>query len=262
VKEALFEDSETIRFEAHLRARRAAAIIDSADTADLPAARNEDECGGDSGSGGGICCSTTSGAGDGIANATIGGRTVSKATAAAAVAKATSPSSSVWAAALAAAPACRQGGVMDRVGQALSDHRTAALRRDAVAKAFEGKIIVIEAGPEIVRSNDTYYRYRPHSAFAHLTGWGAETVPESVLVIDARGKKQKSVLYFRETAGKNTDEFFANSQIGEFWVGSRPNLKQVAALLGIQTKSLKKLETDLAEHKKKIREGKIPEATN
>ena len=71
------------------------------------------------------------------------------------------------------------------------------------------------------------------------------------MVIDARGKKQKSVLYFRETAGKNTDEFFANSQIGEFWVGSRPNLKQVSALLGIQTKSLKKLEADLAEHKKK-----------
>ena len=127
----------------------------------------------------------------------------------------------------------------------------AAARRDAVAKAFEGKIIVIEAGPETARSNDTYYRYRPHSAFAHLTGWGAETVPDSVLVIDARGKKQKSVLYFRETAGKNTDEFFANSQIGEFWVGSRPNLKQVSALLGIQTKSLKKLEADLAEHKKK-----------
>jgi len=127
----------------------------------------------------------------------------------------------------------------------------AALRRDAVAQAFQGKIIVIDAGPEVARSNDTYYRYRPHSAFAHLTGWGAETVPDSVLVIDARGKKQKSVLYFRETAGKNTDEFFANSQIGEFWVGSRPNLKQVAALLGIQTKSLKKLEADLAEHKKK-----------
>jgi Xaa-Pro aminopeptidase len=127
----------------------------------------------------------------------------------------------------------------------------AAIRRDAVAQAFQGKIIVIDAGPELARSNDTYYRYRPHSAFAHLTGWGAETVPDSVLVIDARGKKQKSVLYFRETAGKNTDEFFANSQIGEFWVGSRPNLKQVAALLGIQTKSLKKLETDLSEHKKK-----------
>jgi Xaa-Pro aminopeptidase len=43
----------------------------------------------------------------------------------------------------------------------------------------------------------------------------------------------------RETAGHDTDEFFANSAIGEFWVGSRPSLKQVSSLLGLQTKSLK-----------------------
>jgi len=127
----------------------------------------------------------------------------------------------------------------------------AAARRDAVASAFQGKIVVIAAGPELARSNDDFYRYRPNSAFAHLTGWGSDTVPDSVLVIDARGKKQKSVLYFRETAGKKNAEFFSNSQIGEFWVGFRPNLKQVSALLGIQTKSLSKLDADLAEHKKK-----------
>lgn len=121
----------------------------------------------------------------------------------------------------------------------------AAKRRLAVAKEFAGKVIVIEAGGEKVRSNDDFYRFRPHSAFAHLTGWGSRTVPESVLVIDARGKTAKSTLYFRETAGKNTDEFFANSDIGEFWVGSRPGLKQVQALLGIPTKSLKNLESDL-----------------
>jgi len=121
----------------------------------------------------------------------------------------------------------------------------AKARRAAVAKAFPGKVLVIPAGGEIARSNDTYYRFRPHSAFAHLTGWGSATVPDSVLVIDARGKTAKSVLYFRETAGKNTDEFFANNQIGEFWVGSRPGLKHVAALLGLPTKSLSKFELDL-----------------
>lgn len=121
----------------------------------------------------------------------------------------------------------------------------AAKRRAAVAKAFTGKVVVIGAGQEKVRSNDTNYRFRPHSAFAHLTGWGSRTVPDSVLLIDARGKTPKSTLYFRETAGKNTDEFFANSAIGEFWVGSRPGLKQVQALLGINTKSLKKLDEDI-----------------
>ena len=88
-------------------------------------------------------------------------------------------------------------------------------RRDAVAKAFPGKVLVIPAGGEITRSNDTNFRFRAHSAFAHLTGWGSATVPDSVLVIDARRKTAKSVLYFRETAGKNTDEFFADVMIGE-----------------------------------------------
>ncbi|MEY4417593.1 MAG: hypothetical protein RIQ88_31 [Actinomycetota bacterium] len=127
----------------------------------------------------------------------------------------------------------------------------AAKRRSAVAKAFAGKIIIIEAGESITRSNDTEYRYRPHSAFAHLTGWGSATVPGSVLVIDASGKTAKSTLYFRETAGKNTDEFFANSAIGEFWVGARPGLKFVQALLGINTKSLKSYAADLAKFDKK-----------
>ena len=107
-----------------------------------------------------------------------------------------------------------------------------------MAKAFKGKVLVFEAGAAKTRSNDTEYIYRAHSAFAHLTGWGSATVPDSVLVIDARGKTAKSVVFFRETAGHNRDEFFANAAIGEFWVGKRPSLNQVAALLDIETQSL------------------------
>ncbi len=114
----------------------------------------------------------------------------------------------------------------------------AAARREAVAKKFKGQVLVIEAGAAKVRSNDTDYMYRAHTAFSHLTGWGSSTVPDSVLVIDARGKAAKSMIFFRETAGHDSDEFFANAAIGEFWVGKRPSLKQVSALLDIQTHSL------------------------
>jgi Xaa-Pro aminopeptidase len=117
----------------------------------------------------------------------------------------------------------------------------AAKRRAAVAKAFKGKVIVVAAGELKQRSNDTDYRFRAHSAFSHLTGWGTHTVPGSVLVIDAR-KTTKATLFFRETAGRETAEFFANSAIGEFWVGARPTLKQVRALLNLPTKSLKEYE--------------------
>ena len=118
----------------------------------------------------------------------------------------------------------------------------AAKRRVAVAEEFAGKILVIEAGGTKVRSNDTEYRYRPHTAFAHLTGWGAATVPDSVLVIDARAHAHHSQLFFRKTAGRTTEEFFTNSMIGEFWVGPRPGLESVEALLGIETHDLADLD--------------------
>ena len=118
----------------------------------------------------------------------------------------------------------------------------AARRRVAVAEEFAGKILVIEAGGTKVRSNDTEYRYRPHTAFAHLTGWGAATVPDSVLVIDARAHAHHSQLFFRKTAGRTTEEFFTNSMIGEFWVGPRPGLESVEALLGIETHDLADLD--------------------
>lgn len=114
----------------------------------------------------------------------------------------------------------------------------AAERREKVAKNFKGQVLVFEAGAAKVRSNDTDYMYRAHSAFSHLTGWGSATVPDSVLVIDARGKTAKSTLFLRETAGHNSDEFFANAAIGEFWVGKRPSLKQVSSLLDIPTQSI------------------------
>lgn len=119
-------------------------------------------------------------------------------------------------------------------------------RRLAVAEKMRGKVIVIEAGAPKTRSNDTEYRYRPHAAFAHLTGWGSRTVADSVLVIDARSEP-KEILFLRPTAGKDSDEFFANSSIGEFWVGKRPTLEKISQLLEIETRNLDELAEFLAD---------------
>lgn len=113
-------------------------------------------------------------------------------------------------------------------------------RRAALAEKFAGKVLFIEAGGMKQRSNDTDYRFRAHAAFAHLTGWGSATVPDSVLVIDTRHSTQ--TIFLRETAGRESEEFFANAAIGEFWVGARPTLAQVSALLDIDTKSLSELD--------------------
>ena len=59
----------------------------------------------------------------------------------------------------------------------------ARVRREALAARFANQTLVIAAGDAKQRSNDTDYRFRAHSAFSHLTGWGTNTVPGSVLVI-------------------------------------------------------------------------------
>ena len=58
-----------------------------------------------------------------------------------------------------------------------------AARRSALSARFPGERLVIPAGTFKVRSNDTDFRFRPHSAFAHLTGLGVEQEPDAVLVL-------------------------------------------------------------------------------
>jgi len=114
----------------------------------------------------------------------------------------------------------------------------AAARRSRISALYAGKRVVIPAGAAKVRSNDTDYPYRAHSAFAHLTGWGSDSVPGSVLVLEPTDDGHDATLYFREAAGRDTDEFYANPEIGEFWTGARPSLAHVAADLGLATANL------------------------
>jgi len=114
----------------------------------------------------------------------------------------------------------------------------AAARRAAISALHPGARIVIPAGAAKVRSNDTDYAYRPHSAFAHLTGWASDSVPGSVLVLEPAASGHTATLYFREAAGRDSDEFYANPEIGEFWTGPRPSLDHVAADLGLATANL------------------------
>lgn len=111
----------------------------------------------------------------------------------------------------------------------------AAERRRRISALHPGARLIIPAGAAKVRSNDTDYPFRAHSAFAHLTGWGADSVPGSVLVLEPTADGHTATLYFREAAGRDTDEFYANPEIGEFWTGPRPSLDHVAADLGLAT---------------------------
>ena len=114
----------------------------------------------------------------------------------------------------------------------------AKARRDRLSADHPGERIVIAAGDPKQRSNDTDYPYRAHTAFSYLTGWGSDTVPGSMLVFEPTATGHEVTLYFREGAGRDTDEFYANPAIGEFWTGPRPSLDQVGADLDLATAPL------------------------
>ncbi|WP_233549222.1 aminopeptidase P family protein, partial [Clavibacter lycopersici] len=129
----------------------------------------------------------------------------------------------------------------------------AAERRRRLSALHVGTRLVIPAGRLKQRSNDTDFPFRAHSAFAHLTGWGADSEPGAVLVLEpvaegssADGSAHEATLHFRERAGRDSDEFYANAEIGEFWIGPRPSLVQVAADLGIATAPLADVDAAIA----------------
>lgn len=130
----------------------------------------------------------------------------------------------------------------DAVPAAREQAPYAAARRARISEMYAGKRLIVPAGAAKVRSNDTDYPYRAHSAFAHLTGWGSDSEPNAVLVMEPTANGHDATLYFRERAGRDSDEFYANSDIGEFWIGPRPSLAQVAGDLDIDTKNLTELD--------------------
>src|SRR5690606_28904701 len=121
----------------------------------------------------------------------------------------------------------------------------AATRRAAISALHPGKRLIVPAGAAKVRSNDTDYPYRAHSAFAHLTGWGSDSEPGAVLVMEPTATGHDATLYLRERAGRDSDEFYANPEIGEFGIGPRPSLAQVAGDLGLATLGIAELEAAL-----------------
>jgi Xaa-Pro aminopeptidase len=122
----------------------------------------------------------------------------------------------------------------------------AAARREVLSAGYPGERLIIPAGGLTVRSNDTDYVFRPHTAFAYLTGLGADREPDAVLVLEPKvadagetGETgHEAVLYVRPLSDRDSDEFFADARMGEFWVGARPTLADYALELGLTARHL------------------------
>ncbi|MFE9828951.1 aminopeptidase P family protein [Streptomyces halstedii] len=108
-------------------------------------------------------------------------------------------------------------------------------RLERLSARFPGERLVIPAGTLKVRSNDTDHRFRPHSAYAWLTGLTGEEQPDHVLVLEPSGPEgHEAVLHVRPRSSRNTSDFYRDRRYGEFWVGRRPDLDETAALTGLR----------------------------
>ena len=112
-------------------------------------------------------------------------------------------------------------------------------RREALSAAFPGERLIIPAGSLKVRSNDVDYRFRAHSAFIHLSGLESDHEPEAILVFEPTESGHEQFLYFRPRAGADTEEFFADSRYGEYWVGPRADLDTMEKHTGITTRDIR-----------------------
>jgi Xaa-Pro aminopeptidase len=111
-------------------------------------------------------------------------------------------------------------------------------RRQRLSASFPGMTLVIPAGSTSVRSNDTDYPYRPHTAFTYLTGWGSQATPGSILCGTPEGSSHQWQVFVLPPAPRTSDEFYANAAVGEFWTGARPGLQEVGTWLGIEARDL------------------------
>ncbi|MCH4250123.1 MAG: aminopeptidase P N-terminal domain-containing protein [Microbacteriaceae bacterium] len=120
----------------------------------------------------------------------------------------------------------------------------AAAHRAALLRAFPSRALLIPAGWAPRRSNDTFYRFRPGTAFTQLTGWGSSAREGSVLLLSGG----QATLFCAERGCREDPSFFTDPAHGEFWVGPEAAHDELAAELELRVLPLPRLAAELPEH--------------
>lgn len=132
-----------------------------------------------------------------------------------------------------------ENGLPDAIEHAEAFHA----RRRALSAKFPGELLVIPTGHEKVRSNDTFYRFRPSSDFYYLTG---NVEPDCVLVMEPDGSGHRDILYVEPNPGRADATFFTDRGKGELWVGPRLGVPASEARYRVdECRSLRDLEPTL-----------------
>ena len=101
-------------------------------------------------------------------------------------------------------------------------------RRRELSRAYPGTYVVVPAGRERVRANDTFFRFRTGSDFAYFMGNGE---PGALLVLEPDGPGHRSLLFAREH-NRGTAAFFTDRVQGELWVGRHRGVEESALYYG------------------------------
>lgn len=102
-------------------------------------------------------------------------------------------------------------------------------RRAALSRAFAGTLLLLPAGCEHVRANDTYFRFRPSSEFAYFMGGGE---PGALLVFEPDGAGHRTRLFTPEH-NRGTAAAFTDRVHGELWVGTHRGVDESRAYYGV-----------------------------
>ncbi len=123
----------------------------------------------------------------------------------------------------------------------------AAERRKKLSEMYPGQALKIEAGSLKVRTNDTDYRFRPHSAFAWLLGLEAgDATPDAVLVMQPITGGHEATLFIRPRSTRDSEAFYRDSRYGEFWVGRRLTVEETQTRYSIKAAHIETLESELS----------------
>ena len=124
------------------------------------------------------------------------------------------------------------------------------LRREKLSKKYPGIRLVFPAGSLKIRSNDSDYPFRAHSAFSWFTGIIApDTVPDSIFVMEPNTEGHEDLLFIHPRSARDNDEFYKNTRYGEFWVGRRMSLEEAQIKYELKVRQVESLEQFFANKK-------------
>jgi Xaa-Pro aminopeptidase len=127
------------------------------------------------------------------------------------------------------------------------------LRREKLSKKYPGVRLVFPAGSLKVRSNDSDYPFRAHSAFSWFTGIIApDSVPDSVFVMEPNIECHEDLLFIHSRSTRENDEFYKNARYGEFWVGRRMSTDETEIKYELKIRQIESIEQFFADKKETL----------